>query len=66
MPPNDMRHYFRPLGKTMLERSQPDMSDKEERRIREADADFVRALAKAFQRGDHLPAGEAPFLRLIG
>lgn len=66
MPSNDMRHYFRPLGKTMLERSQPDMSNDHERKIREADANFVRELAKAFQRGDHLPAGQVPFLRLIG
>lgn len=35
-------------------------------RQRAADRRFVRALAMAFQRGDHLPAGQVPVLRLIG
>lgn len=37
-----------------------------ERRHREADEYFVRKLAEAFQRGDHLPKGTIPTLTLIG
>lgn len=37
-----------------------------ERRHREADAKFIRALALAIQAGDHLPAGQPKPLRLIG
>lgn len=37
-----------------------------EKRQRENDARFVVALARAFQRGDHLPKGTIPTLTLIG
>ena len=37
-----------------------------ENRLRENDRMFVKKLAEAFFRGDHLPAGESKTLRLLG
>ncbi len=62
-------HYFRPLKSAVLARSTPPGLDKEreaENRQREGDARFVRALAEAFWRGDHLPEGAKRPLRLVG
>lgn len=62
-------HYFRPLKSAVLARSTPPGMDKEretENRQREGDRRFRRALAEAFARGDHLPAGTVVPLTLIG
>lgn len=40
------------------------LSDREA--MREADQRFIRALALAFQRGDHLPKGQPKPLLLVG
>ena len=55
------RHRGKPWSEYTLSRTQPDWQrEKEaEKRHREADARFVRALAEAIMRGDHLPAGVA-------
>lgn len=55
-------------GTSQLMQKQTDMSEplRADMLQREADRRFVRALAMAFQRGDHLPAGQVPELRLIG
>ncbi len=55
MSSNNQGHYFRPLKSAVLARSQPDISGVEDARQREGDRLFVAALARAFQRGDHLP-----------
>ena len=62
-------HYFRPLQSAVLARSNPPGMDKEreaENKQRDGDLRFRRALAEAFVRGDHLPAGTVVPLRLIG
>ena len=63
-----MRHYNRTLKPAMLARSIPDMSQErlEEARHRERDEAFVRLIAMAIHRGDHLPAGVKRPLRLYG
>lgn len=65
---NPASHYFRPLNPSIEFRTRPDFSrDKwHEECQREADRRFVRELALAFQRGDHLPVGQIKPLRLIG
>ena len=62
------RHMLKPLAGAMLKRSNPDMSDARlsDARQREADRMFIRQLALAIQRGDHLPAGTPVPLQLIG
>lgn len=61
-------HYFRPYANAMLARSNPDMSKERdiESRQRDGDRRLQRALAEAFLRGDHLPAGTVVPLTLIG
>lgn len=68
MPSNDVRHYYSPLNSSIELRSRPayDKDRDAEWRHREADTLFVRKLALAFQRGDHLPAGSPKTLTLIG
>lgn len=65
---NSCTHQFKPYAPSMVERSAPtfDKDRDAESRHRENDRRFVRELAKAFQRGDHLPKGTIPELRLIG
>lgn len=59
MPDHKIRHRFETLKPAILARSNPGMS--QERLAisiqRERDRKMVRALALAFQRGDHLPKG---------
>jgi hypothetical protein len=62
-------HYFRPLQSAVLARSTPPGMDREreaENKQRDGDRRLQRALAEAFQRGDHLPAGTVVPLTLIG
>ncbi len=65
---NPVRHQMRPYAPSMIQRSNPTFNRDLETEIRQREADhrFVVALAKAFQRGDHLPKGAVPELRLIG
>lgn len=67
MPSSDTRHYYRPLNPSIEQRTRPtyDKDRDAEFRQRENDALFVRKLAVAMWRGDHIPAGQAKPVRPI-
>ncbi len=54
-----MSHAFKPLGSSMLHRSQPkfDRDRVAEQNLRERDKEFQRRLAIAMWNYDHLPKG---------
>lgn len=60
-------HYWSPRVSTPPDSPKDWRSPvEEEMSLRERDRLFVRELAKAFQRGDHLPAGVSRPLVLFG
>jgi len=60
-------HYWKPRVSTPKDAPKDWRSPlDEEASQRERDRLFVRALAAAFQRGDHVPSGQPIELRLIG
>lgn len=63
-----MKLETRSTNPDYLRRLEPNWTEakNEEKSQRLADLRFRYALALAFSRGDHLPAGQIPVLRLIG
>lgn len=63
-----MRHDHRTFSPDTIRKTALNFDHDRETEIRQREGDqkFIIALAKAFQRGDHIRAGEPKPLRLIG